>query len=498
MPIYTVQAPDGRSFDLEGDSPPTEQELESVFASLPAAPRALRPSTQQTLSSQEAQRQAIIQEAQRGGLEKAISGALGIGKAIATPFIGIAQGVGSIPELVAAPERIPATVAESARRTGIDIVQLGQMLSEASRPKSFTEGLFGPAGGIAGTIMRGVGNLRSFTPTEEQIAAELAKQPFQEAIGEERQQIRFEGAEPKAAEGLTQLTEVISPIKGVKSLKAIPSGIKGIGKAVRTAVKPSKATVGVQLEKAAAEEVPEIFTRNPNADKVASTPFEGFANEVKSSFEEAGNKLSELRALSGATLNAGDTLADKILQKAVDLESAGQPRAVVEEMVNRAQDIRGKLTEINSLQEAVTIANRKPNILKPKTTAEGFVDEIISKEGGSLINKELEAVGGPEGAAARKKWANLKLLNDNVQERLNKIINSAPKDTPPAIIDALSTAQGAAGVFALLNGYIAAAPGVIASGIKSWAKREAQALKNSDEIIRRKYEELRAKPPKTP
>ncbi len=39
MPIYTVQAPDGRSFDLEGDSPPTEQELESVFASLPEPTR---------------------------------------------------------------------------------------------------------------------------------------------------------------------------------------------------------------------------------------------------------------------------------------------------------------------------------------------------------------------------------------------------------------------------------------------------------------------------
>lgn len=37
MPTYRVTAPDGRTVRLTGDSPPTEQELEEIFATLPAA-----------------------------------------------------------------------------------------------------------------------------------------------------------------------------------------------------------------------------------------------------------------------------------------------------------------------------------------------------------------------------------------------------------------------------------------------------------------------------
>src|SRR3990167_7279834 len=35
MPRYTVQSPDGRKVTLEGNSPPTEQDLDQVFSSLP-------------------------------------------------------------------------------------------------------------------------------------------------------------------------------------------------------------------------------------------------------------------------------------------------------------------------------------------------------------------------------------------------------------------------------------------------------------------------------
>ena len=30
--IYEVEAPDGKIFELEGDSPPTEQELEEIYS----------------------------------------------------------------------------------------------------------------------------------------------------------------------------------------------------------------------------------------------------------------------------------------------------------------------------------------------------------------------------------------------------------------------------------------------------------------------------------
>lgn len=46
MPIYTVQAPDGRTVRLEGETPPTEADLDQVFAGLPAAPQ--QPAAQRT------------------------------------------------------------------------------------------------------------------------------------------------------------------------------------------------------------------------------------------------------------------------------------------------------------------------------------------------------------------------------------------------------------------------------------------------------------------
>jgi hypothetical protein len=45
MPKYTVEAPDGRKFDLEGDSPPTEQELEHIFSSMGGDSKAEEAST---------------------------------------------------------------------------------------------------------------------------------------------------------------------------------------------------------------------------------------------------------------------------------------------------------------------------------------------------------------------------------------------------------------------------------------------------------------------
>lgn len=40
MPQYTIQAPDGRSVTVEGDSPPNESDLDEIFSSLPAKPAA--------------------------------------------------------------------------------------------------------------------------------------------------------------------------------------------------------------------------------------------------------------------------------------------------------------------------------------------------------------------------------------------------------------------------------------------------------------------------
>lgn len=48
MPIYEIEAPDGRVFEIEGDSSPNEQELEEIYSSLPQSQAPSVPETQTT------------------------------------------------------------------------------------------------------------------------------------------------------------------------------------------------------------------------------------------------------------------------------------------------------------------------------------------------------------------------------------------------------------------------------------------------------------------
>lgn len=490
MPTYDVQAPDGRSFELEGDSPPTEQELEQVFASLPKA--GLKQSTQENLANQEAARQAIIQREQLPATQKVLQAAGAIPGAIMDIGGKLISGIPQIPTVLGQPSTILPTLAESGRRIGMDIVQLGNMLIPKTR-QDIQSLAMGPTSGIINALA----DLAPRTPTESEITAELESAPLlgsPEELSMERESIAFEGANPALAESITQATELISPIKGVQSLKSAGKGLAAIPRKIRSAIKPSKQAVGQRIEKAAEDEFGEIFHRNPNADTVANTPIEGFANEVEGALKEAGEKISELRAKSGTVLNAGDQIADQIEAKAAALERAGN-KEIAAELRAIGAEKRGAMTDINSLQDAVTLANRKSNILRPKTDAQGFADEIISKEGGSLINQELATVGGAEGATIRKKWSNLKVINDNLQERVNKIINSAPADAPPAFVQAISSVQGAASLFGVLNGYASALPGLVAEGFKKWAQAEAKNLKDSNKIIKGLYGDARKTPP---
>lgn len=452
----------------------------------------LKQSTRENLARQEDARQAIIQREQRPASQKVLQAAGAIPGAVIDIGGKLLSGIPQIPTVLSQPSTILPTLAESGRRTGMDIVQLGNMLIPKTR-----QDIQALAMGPAAQIVNALSNLAPRTPTEQEITAELESAPLlgsPQELAMERESIAFEGANPALAESLTQATELISPIKGVQSLKSAGKGLAAIPSKIRSAIKPSKAAVGKRIEKAAEEEFGEIFHRNPNADKVAGTAIEGFAAEVEGAFKEAGEKISELRSRSGTVLNAGDQIADKIEAKAAALERAGN-KEIADELRAIGAEKRGAMTDINSLQDAVTLANRKSNILRPKTDAQGFADEIISKEGGSLINEELATVGGAEGAGIRKKWSNLKVINDNLQERVNKIINNAPADSPPAFVSAISSAQGAAGLFAVLNGYASAIPGLVAEGFKKWAQKEAKDLKNSDKIIQGLYKDARKTPP---
>lgn len=487
-----------------------------VLSSLKAPTSTLSParqaSVQQGANQESAARQAIIQEAQRGGLEKAISGVLGVGKALVSPVAGIAQGIGAIPELVADPSRIPATVAESARRTGIDIVQLGQMLGQAAQPKSATEAIFGPAGGIAGTIMRGIGNLRSFTPTEEAIQKELESRrllgegqiAFPEEVAAERQAVSFEGAEPSVAEALTQITELAPPIKGAQLLKAGGKGLAAVPRNIRSAIKPRNAQIGTRIEKAATEEIADIFHANPNADKLTEVPLEGFQQTVGSLRQQVGKEIGDLASQQQVPINAGDRISQRLLKEANDIEAAGGSIEDVAFLRQRASEMAGRAVDIDSTQRAVTNANQELTPFYQRSLAaqnpgranvSNIANKIIAQEGGAAINGVLEAIGGPRGAGLRKKWSNLVTLEREAGERVNKILNNAPPEIQSVAQTALTSLEGAAGLVGLVNGYISGVIPLITSASKSWARKAAKELKNSNAIISKTYDSLRKTPP---
>ena len=118
MPIYEIQSPDGRTFELEGDSAPNEQELEQVYQSLPQLPQEL-PDKENPYT----------------GLEKFIVGASRVVPSIAGGILGAPAG---IPGIVAGgavgagggsllADRLEEvfggkarTVSESLKRAGVD------------------------------------------------------------------------------------------------------------------------------------------------------------------------------------------------------------------------------------------------------------------------------------------------------------------------------------------------------------------------------------------
>lgn len=462
-------------------------------------PRQLKPSTVQTIAERESFGQQIRQDAARPSLEKAISGALGIGKALASPVVATVKAIPGALELAGQPERIPATVLEGARRAGMD---LSTFIADAVKnaPKSALLGPLTPAAAIYEA-------LKPKTLTEADIQKAFEALPMQEALQRERTTIPesqpLGKPQPEVSEAIGQDLPLLIPVKGIKGLRG-PPVTSDIGRSIRAAIKPPNAQLGSRVESAAKSEMGDIFNLNKNADKIAATPFEGFLQSVGTLRKQVGEQISTLHKSVGETFSAGDDVANILDKKAASLERAGEPAASVQFIKDRANDFRGKLTEIDDLQEAVTLANQRRSPFFAKARAaqdpmranvEGIVDNIIAEEGGSSINKALETVGGAEGSALRKKWANLMAIEKQASERLNKLINNAPPEVQSAASGILNSLQGMGGLLGLIQGYASGALPLANAALRSFAKRAEKQLKDSNSLIQKTYENLRKNPP---
>lgn len=465
----------------------------------------------------------FIAQAQRPTLSKVVEGAMGLGGALATPFVSIARGIGELPTAARNPSQILPTLGETGRRVGIDIVNLGSMLSRLTGgpeipigPGSVREApsLSGaissalPIIPITQNLIQGFGNLAPYTPTQEEIAQAVADAPFQEEIGIERQNVAFEGANPVLSEGLAQAIELAPPIKGAQALRGISLNVAKASpsKILRAAIKPAK-QFGQRVEKALDSTIGDIYHANPNADTLAATQYEGFHQSLSQVFNNVGKELDEGLKAAAAPTNSGDQIGAALNKRADELAKAGQPKEVVDFLANRAEAFRGQVNEMSSLREAVTMANRANSKVFQMSReaaapllgqAETISNEIIAKTGGAIENKALEALKGPSGALLRKKWSDLKIVEQESSKQLNKLINSAPPEIRSALTSAFTSLEGAAGLVGLVQGYAAGIIPVVSSAAKAWVKRSDKLLKDSNSLVTSAYEKLRANPPKAP
>lgn len=500
-----------------------------------AAQRTLRPSTQQALAEREAFGQQLQRQAQASPIERGISGATDIGSMIGDLIMSNVRGVGALPEMLSQPQTIIPTALEGTRRAATDlgsfinsIVPVGKIV-DSRGPRELIENTLGAVsspfvtpgslGKVAGSnsLQELITNLMGTSPavsaiqslapktlTPEEIQRAFEESKAQQGIQDVRTQVdpRFSSAQPEVSEALGKDLPFLLPVGVIRGAKGA-SLEADIGRSVRAAVKPPNAQIGARIQKAADDEMADIFNINRNADK-AAIPLEGFAQSVSSLRKSVGEQIGVLRAKVGTQSAAGDDIAAALEKRAASLERAGEPSGSVQFLRDRATDFKGKLTEIDDLQEAVTLANQRRSPFFSRARAaqdpmranvEGIADNIIAEQGGTSINKALESVGGAEGSALRKKWSNLTAIEKQTLERVNKLINQAPAEVQGAFANAINSIQGMGGLLGVLQGYASASIPLGNAVLRGFQKLAQKELKDSNALIQKTYDRLRKNPP---
>lgn len=458
------------------------------------------------LQQQDALRQQFVAQQQLPASEKIYQGLQGAGSmigALAQPLVELYKGGKALPDVLVSPETVLPTVAETGRQLGGRAIDLARMVS----PMTLADMIIrGPANAL---VSRGLQSLKPRTPSENEIEEFLAQQQFEQELQKEFAKPSFEGANVDVAKGGATLAEIVAPTpKGIREIKALTGGVtpkSTIQRLFRASIKP-KAAVGERVELAAKNTLSDVFHANPNADKIAAIPFEGYAQTLKQLSVDTGKEMDAGLRQAGFAGNAGDEMAQEMLKRADGLDAAG--RGDLAASLREAAALKaGKITTMEPLREATTLANREltPNfqrareMVNPKLAqAETIINQIIAKVGGDFENKALASLKGPDGLKLRKKWSDLNLLQQQADVRLNKLINSAPAELRNPVVEAVTSFEGAVGLVGLMNGFKSGAIPLVTAMAKKWARSVEKQLQDSNSLITRAYNELRKNPPPRP
>lgn len=358
--------------------------------------------------------------------------------------------------------------------------------------------------------------------TEPEIARGVQALQTQQAVEALKEEGRLapsvfaERASPELARAGETLS-LLAPIPGTQAGRALAAGaVRRTAKAftpatsevaasrlIRTAINPPKG-FGSKVEKSTQESIGEIYQTNPNADKLGTMPIEGFKMSVDETFGRVGKEIGDDLSQQGIPVTTGDNIAAKINKEADQFERAGQSAEDIEYLRSRARDHAGKVDTIEATEYATTIANRKRSPLFKNNAAtanaqradvENVVNEIIAQEGGKVLNNALESLKGERGAQLRKTWSNLKTIKDNLDKRVDDLINKAPPEIQPTLVQAALSPEGIIGVTALMSGFPQGLAPLAAAAFRSWGKNSLKKLKDPNRQIERAYESLRRNPP---
>lgn len=362
MPDYKFQAPDGRDFTLRGDSPPTEQELEDAYASLPpikATPKAAAISPEQQFAKR------YISE-QQASLPSKLSSAIGTAAGIVPSLIGTVkggiQGLGSIlgeaTSGIATPTgtdfsslqnlapNLAQTAVESGSRLAYDIAnairQGGQYVADEPIESALRTN---PAGVIASMLPR--------TPNAEEISKAFQRELTNQAFQQVRQQPI---AEPILGTANIPLAEALPLVAPTASLvgKIVPKVAGAIESAGETMASRgffsapledavTKAT-GITAQEGAGQIVPIAKTRILEAVKDvpanARQAFEAAGKTEKYLIDKTVNVLKQAdeQGLQMSKVN--------VLKNAEDNLKAAQPSITQEEIDAALKTFKDKLPDV--------------------------------------------------------------------------------------------------------------------------------------------------------
>lgn len=327
--------------------------------------------TQPEVPNEEAQVKEIIAREQRPFLEKAAEKAMSGPKMVGDILSAGWEGAKKLDQVT--PGNAVPTALETGRRIGMDLGDMPRqfVLSQAKKLASGRLPTISPVDAIGDLIL----GMRSRTPTKAEIAVEMASKPMEEAIQNERQQVRFEGAQPEVAEAGAKILPLVAPFLP-KVARAV--GNKISGPPISRGVAAAGETPPLLSDVAKASPEQALIEKNGKKYREILAPSKG---EIKNIEVKAGKNLDDYYQLAAREKLPLEKTPDNKLNTGPAREQLQELKEVTQQELSDA--IAARPEKSFNLTELAGEVKKKMR--------ESFKNDADYEDALSMIDKELEA-----------------------------------------------------------------------------------------------------------